>query len=160
MSWAWKSFLPDGSLVHLGGKTLDTPGYDLAGVFVGSEGTLGVATKLFVRIVKRPECIRTLLAAFPSTNESRRGGERYHPRGNAASGDRNDGQPRDPGRGSRGPRELSSCGGLLLVELDGPVAEVEALSGAIVNEILPFEWRVGNSPGAVGRGTRARLERT
>src|SRR6201993_684758 len=62
--------LPDGSLVHLGGKTLDTPGYDLAGVFVGSEGTLGIATKVTLRIVKRPECIRTLLAAFPGTNEA------------------------------------------------------------------------------------------
>src|SRR2546429_4519620 len=62
--------LPDGSLVHLGGKTLDTPGYDLVGVFVGSEGTLGVATKIILRIVKRPECVRALLAAFPTTNEA------------------------------------------------------------------------------------------
>src|SRR5262249_1856379 len=38
--------LPDGTLAHLGGKTLDTPGYDLSGVFVGSEGTLGIATKI------------------------------------------------------------------------------------------------------------------
>src|SRR5690242_5208491 len=45
--------LPDGSLAHLGNKTLDAPGYDLAGVFVGSEGTLGVATKIILRIVKR-----------------------------------------------------------------------------------------------------------
>jgi len=62
--------LPDGTLVHFGGKALDTPGYDLAGVFVGSEGTLGIATKITLRIVKRPECVRTLLAAFPSTNEA------------------------------------------------------------------------------------------
>src|SRR5882672_2353342 len=62
--------LPDGTLVHFGGKTLDAPGYDLAGVFVGSEGTLGIATKIILRIVKRPECVRTLLAAFPSTNEA------------------------------------------------------------------------------------------
>src|ERR1700694_2947662 len=60
--------LPDGSMVHLGAKTLDRPGYDLAGVFVGSEGTLGVATKIILRIVKRPEVVQTLLAAFPSTN--------------------------------------------------------------------------------------------
>src|ERR1700737_265731 len=58
--------LPDGTLTHLGGKTLDTPGYDLPGVFVGSEGTLGIATKVILRIVKRPECIQTLLAAFGS----------------------------------------------------------------------------------------------
>ena len=60
--------LPDGSLVQLGGNTLDTPGYDLPGVFVGSEGTLGVTTKVMLRIVKRPEVIQTLLAAFDSTN--------------------------------------------------------------------------------------------
>src|SRR6202789_3563048 len=62
--------LPDGSLIHPGGKALDAPGYDLAGVFVGSEGTLGIATKVILRIVKRPECIRTLLAAFPGTAEA------------------------------------------------------------------------------------------
>ena len=62
--------LPDGTLVHLGGRTLDAPGYDLAGVFVGSEGTLGVTTKVILRIVKRPECIQTLLAAFPTTREA------------------------------------------------------------------------------------------
>src|SRR6516225_9872124 len=98
--------LPDGSLVHLGGKTLDTPGYDLAGVFVGSEGTLGVATKIILRIVKRPECIRTLLAAFESTNVAG-GGQRHHRRGDAARRHRNDGQARHSGCGSRGPRELS-----------------------------------------------------
>src|SRR3984957_17550703 len=62
--------LPDGTLAHLGGKSLDTPGYDLAGVFVGSEGTLGIATKIILRIVKRPECIQTLLAAFGSTSDA------------------------------------------------------------------------------------------
>src|ERR1700694_405210 len=62
--------LPDGTLAHFGSKTLDAPGYDLAGVFVGSEGTLGIATKVTLRIVKRPECIQTLLAAFHSTNEA------------------------------------------------------------------------------------------
>jgi glycolate oxidase len=60
--------LPDGSLVQIGSRTLDAPGYDLPGVFVGAEGTLGIATKVILRIVKRPEVIQTLLAAFDSTN--------------------------------------------------------------------------------------------
>jgi len=53
--------LADGSVVHLGGKVLDVPGYDLMGVFVGSEGTLGIATKIILRIVKaagmRPDAV-------------------------------------------------------------------------------------------------------
>jgi glycolate oxidase len=58
--------LPTGELVHLGSPTLDPPGYDLAGVFVGSEGTLGVATSMTLRIVRRPETVQVLLAAFDS----------------------------------------------------------------------------------------------
>jgi glycolate oxidase len=119
--------LPDGSLIHLGGKTLDTPGYDLAGVFVGSEGTLGIATKIILRIVKRPECIRTLLAAFPSTNEA----------GAAVSGiiaagmlpaaiEMMDNLAIQAAEAAVHPN-YPNCGGLLLVELDGPVAEVEVL---------------------------------
>src|SRR6202050_2990761 len=58
--------LPTGELVHLGSPTLDPPGYDLAGVFVGSEGTLGVAGSMTLRIVRRPETVEVLLAAFDS----------------------------------------------------------------------------------------------
>ena len=47
--------LPDGEMVQLGGKELDPPGYDLLGAFVGSEGTLGVATKIWLRVVPAPE---------------------------------------------------------------------------------------------------------
>ena len=56
--------LPDGEVVWLGGKVRDGQGYDLVGVFVGSEGTFGIATKVVVRIVRRPEAVRTLLAVF------------------------------------------------------------------------------------------------
>jgi glycolate oxidase len=58
--------LPDGSVVQLGGKELDCPGYDLHGVFVGSEGTLGVATRITLRVVPTPESVRTLVAFFGS----------------------------------------------------------------------------------------------
>src|SRR5207244_2593026 len=58
--------LADGSVVRLGGKEVDRPGYDLHGVFVGSEGTLGIATKIIVRVVPAPESVRTLVAFFES----------------------------------------------------------------------------------------------
>ena len=56
--------LPDGDVVELGGKELDRPGYDLVGAFVGSEGTLGVATRITLRVVPVPETTRTLVAYF------------------------------------------------------------------------------------------------
>jgi glycolate oxidase len=51
-------------MVHLGAPSADAPGYDLAGVFTGSEGTLGVVTAITLRIVKRPETVQVLLAAY------------------------------------------------------------------------------------------------
>src|SRR5579864_3840186 len=140
--------LPDGSLVHLGGKTLDAPGYDLAGVFVGSEGTLGIATKITLRIVKRPRCVRTLLAAFHSTNAA----------GAAVSGiiaagmlpaaiEMMDNLAIQAAKAAVH-ANYPDCGGLLLVELDGPVAEVDALM-AHVDEICrqngAWEIRVAQS---------------
>src|SRR3712207_8068166 len=63
--------LPDGSVVNIGGgKAPDAPGYELLGAFVGSEGTLGIATKITLRIVRAPEAVRTLLAAFKDTEEA------------------------------------------------------------------------------------------
>ena len=56
--------MPDGEIVWLGGRTRATPGYDLAGVFVGSEGTFGIATKVVVRILKKPQAVKTVLAVF------------------------------------------------------------------------------------------------
>jgi glycolate oxidase len=62
--------LADGTLVTLGGKELDMPGYDLLGAFVGSEGTLGVATRIVLRVVPKPEAVRTLVAFFETTEEA------------------------------------------------------------------------------------------
>jgi len=56
--------LDSGAIVWLGGEVPDTPGYDLCGVFVGSEGTIGVATKVVVRLMRARESVRTLLAIF------------------------------------------------------------------------------------------------
>ncbi len=56
--------MPDGEIVWLGGKTREALGYDLAGVFVGSEGTFGIATKIVVRILRKPQAVKTVLAVF------------------------------------------------------------------------------------------------
>jgi glycolate oxidase len=61
--------LPDGEVAKIGGKAPDVPGYDLPGVFVGSEGTLGICTEVVVRIVHLPEGVKTLLAIYDSIEE-------------------------------------------------------------------------------------------
>lgn len=56
----------DGEIVTLGGKAPDPVGLDLRGVVVGSEGTLGIVTKVLVRLTPNPPAVRTILAAFPT----------------------------------------------------------------------------------------------
>ncbi len=60
--------LPDGDVLELGGKALDDDGPDLLGVVVGSEGTLGIATRITLRLVRAPEAVTTLLAGFDTTD--------------------------------------------------------------------------------------------
>jgi glycolate oxidase len=62
--------LPDGELVWLGGRTRDAQGYDLVGVFVGSEGTFGIATKIVVRILRQPQAVKTVLAVFAEIDQA------------------------------------------------------------------------------------------
>lgn len=62
--------LADGEIVQVGGKTRDVSGYDLAGAFVGSEGTLAIATKITVRLTQMPESTRTLLAIFDNVDDA------------------------------------------------------------------------------------------
>ncbi|MEA5564119.1 glycolate oxidase subunit GlcD [Anabaena sp. UHCC 0399] len=61
-----KIVTPEGDIVDLGGQIAETPGYDLTGIFVGSEGTLGIATEITLRILKSAESICVLLADFTS----------------------------------------------------------------------------------------------
>jgi glycolate oxidase len=65
-----EAVLPDGELVQIGSSLPDAPGPDLLALIVGSEGTLAVVTKVVVRILRRPESVQTLLAAFDSISEA------------------------------------------------------------------------------------------
>ena len=58
--------LPDGTITTLGGPLAEMPGLDLRGVFIGSEGTLGIATAITLRLLRQPEAVAGLLADFGS----------------------------------------------------------------------------------------------
>ncbi len=62
--------LPDGRVVELGGKAIDACGYDLTGFFVGSEGTLGIATKITVKLTRLAESVVTMLAIFHTVDDA------------------------------------------------------------------------------------------
>jgi glycolate oxidase len=61
--------LPSGEVVVTGGPCEDSPGYDLTGVIVGSEGTFGIVTKAWVRVTRNPEAYRTLLGVFETVDD-------------------------------------------------------------------------------------------
>jgi glycolate oxidase len=61
---------PDGESVRLGGRAPDTPGYDLLGAVIGSEGTLGIVTSVEVKLTRLPQDVRTLLVGFGSTDQA------------------------------------------------------------------------------------------
>ncbi|MFS8578879.1 MAG: FAD-binding protein, partial [Novibacillus thermophilus] len=63
--------LPDGEVVDIGGVP-DVPGYDLVGILTGSEGTMGIVTKMTVRLLKNPEQVQTVLAQFDRVEDASR----------------------------------------------------------------------------------------
>jgi glycolate oxidase len=64
--------LPNGTTVHTGSKCWENPGYDLTGLMVGSEGTLGIVTEITVRLCRKPEAIKTLLAIYNAVPDATR----------------------------------------------------------------------------------------
>jgi glycolate oxidase len=62
--------LPNGEIVSLGGRGHDQPGFDLVGLLVGSEGTLGIVTQVVVRLVAIPQAVRTMLAVFATIDDA------------------------------------------------------------------------------------------
>jgi glycolate oxidase len=119
--------LADGTVVPVGGRARDVPGYDLPGVFTGSEGTLGLATEVIVRLTPNAEAVRTLLAVFRSLEAAGEAVSAIIARGIIPAAlemiDRHVIRAVEDGIGAGYPRDAEA---VLLIELDGPRAEVEA----------------------------------
>jgi len=118
--------LPDGQMVHLGGRAPDPVGYDLVGAFVGSEGTLGIATKVTLRVVRQPETVQTLLAAFPGVDEAGGAVSDIIAAGIVPSAaEIMDALSIEAAEAAVHAGYPEGTGGILVAELDGPAAEVE-----------------------------------
>jgi glycolate oxidase len=151
--------LPSGDLVDL---SVWDDGPDLLGAFVGSEGTLGIATKLTLRIVRAPAAVRTLLAGFAHTDNA----------GAAVSGtiaagiipaaiEMMDAITIEAAEAAVGANYPANCGAILIVELDGPAGQVEEDLAAVellCRESGAREIRIASDPAdrdAVWRGRKA-----
>ena len=128
--------LPDGEIVSVGGKSLDHPGYDITGLVVGSEGLLGIVTKVVLRIVRKPETVKTLFATYDRIEDAGASVSGITARGVIPAGmeimDSLCIQSVEQAIGCGYPVD---AGAILLVELDGPEAEVTAQL-PIVEEVL------------------------
>ena len=123
---------PDGDLVRLGGRAPDAPGYDLLGAFVGSEGTLGIATEVTVRLVRLPETVRTLLAAFAGTDGAGAATSAIIAAGVVpAAVEMMDALAIEAAEAAVHCGYPAGAGAVLIVELDGPAAEVDAQFAAV-----------------------------
>ena len=132
--------LADGSVHWFGGKTREAPGYDLRGIMIGSEGTLGIVTKIVVRLLKAPESVKTLLAVFRTVEDASSAvsgiiGAGIVPAAiemmdamciRAAEASMNAGYPEE-------------AGAVLLVEVDGLREEVEEEADEITNVCRTYE---------------------
>ena len=120
--------LPGGDVVRLGGKHLDSDGYDLMGILTGSEGLLGVVTEVTVRILQKPETARALLIGFPTSEDAGQCVADVISAGIIPGGmemmDRPAIHAAEDFVHADYPMDVEA---LLIVELDGPPAEVDAL---------------------------------
>jgi glycolate oxidase len=116
-----------GELVRLGGKVADRPGYDLTGVAVGSEGTFGLVTAVTVRLLHAPEAVKTILASFPAIEDASEAVSAIIAAGIIPAAlemlDELMIRAIEEGIGAGYPKGAAA---VLLIELDGPAAEIEA----------------------------------
>jgi glycolate oxidase len=122
-----KLVIPSGEVIDVGGEIAEMPGYDLTGLFVGSEGTLGIATEITLKILKTPESICVLLADFASVEAAGSAvsgiiGAGIIPAGIEMMDKFSINAVEDVVQTNCYPRDAAA---ILLVEIDGSVLEVE-----------------------------------
>jgi glycolate dehydrogenase FAD-linked subunit len=153
---------PDGELTWLGDGTGSSPGYDLLGAFTGSEGTLGIVTKVVVKLTPIPQAVTTLLAAFNTTGQ---GGAAVSAIIGAgilpAAIEMMDALSIEAAEASVACHYPQGAGAVLIVELDGPEQDVSAETAAVrqlTEQAGAFEIRQAADPderAAIWRGRRA-----
>ena len=120
--------LMDGTILRIGGKNLDSEGYDLLGLITGSEGLLGVITEVTVKILKKPQAVRAVLIGFDTIEDSGNCVADIISKGIVPAGmeimDRPLIKATDEYAKAGYPKDVES---LLIVELDGTESEVDIL---------------------------------
>jgi glycolate dehydrogenase FAD-linked subunit len=125
--------MPNGAIMHFGGAFADTPGPDLLGLLVGSEGTIAIATRITVRILRRPETVQTLLAAFDTIDAGGAVVSDIIAAGIIpAAVEMMDSLAIRAAEAAVHPN-FPDADTVLIVELDGPAAEVTALFDTVVD---------------------------
>ena len=141
---------PQGEIVQLGGTAPDSPGYDLLGTVVGSEGTLGIATAVTVRLTPLPEDVRTLLAGFRSTDDAGAATSAIIGAGIVpAAIEMMDALAIEAAEAATHCGYPPGAGAVLVIELDGATAEVDhefAEVERLCQEHGAFEFRVAVDP--------------
>jgi len=124
--------LMNGEVIRLGGKHLDSGGYDLLGIVTGSEGLLGVVTEVTVRLLQKPETARAILVGFPRSEDAGECVSKIIGAGIIPGG-----MEMMDGPAIRATEEFVHAGypldveALLIVELDGPAPEVDHLTARV-----------------------------
>jgi glycolate dehydrogenase FAD-linked subunit len=123
---------PQGELTWLGDGTGGSAGYDLLGAFTGSEGTLGIVTKIIVKLTKIPEAVTTLLAAFETTGHGGAAVSAIIGTGILPGAiEMMDALAIEAAEAAVACRYPAGAGAVLIVELDGPEADVERETAAV-----------------------------
>ncbi|HZI97434.1 MAG TPA: FAD-linked oxidase C-terminal domain-containing protein [Actinomycetales bacterium] len=137
---------PDGDVVALGGTAPDAPGYDLLGAVVGSEGTLGVATSVTLRLVRLPEDVQTVLCGFATTDDAGAATTAIISAGIVpAAIEMMDALAIEAAEAAVHCQYPEGAGAVLVIELDGPAADVSAELDDVqrlCRESAAFEIRV------------------